>query len=354
MMLGVVLHAAAVYSPSAHWLVSDPEHDPIFGLLVDAIHVIRMPAFFWLSGYFTALALLRSRPGGYMRRRFLRIGVPLLTAWAVLNPIQLILAPDSGASIAHGPAGVPLFHLWFLVDLLVFTSLALLALPGERLLALAALLPSRGFIPLAAFFAVLAWLLSAAVRATGFSYSEPLGLTSAVRLASGLPFFAAGLLMYPRRETEDAFQSVPSYLWLATIPMLLWLKPMVEAEFDLISEPALLASIFVTFITIGSVIRCFRQLFGAISPNMRFWSDASYTVYLFHHLVVMFVALSLISLAWAAPIKFLITCTVGLALPLALHQIVVRRSILLGFLFNGKPAEFRPATQKPRHWPDIG
>jgi glucan biosynthesis protein C len=346
LMLGVALHSAAVYTPDGHWLVTDPEHDPIFGLINDAIHSFRMPAFFWLSGYFTAMAMLQSDPRGYIWRRYLRIGVPLVATWALVNPIQLMLVPAGSTMIPSGPDNVPLFHLWFLVDLLVFTSFALVAMSGGRLLSIAALLPSRGIVPLGALFALLAWFLSAAVRASGLAYDEPLGLTSAARLASGLPFFAAGLLMHPRADFTRAYMSIPGYLWIATIPVLLWLKPMAEADADVISEPAILASLFVTYITIGSVMRCLKTVLAAVSVKMRFWSDASYTVYLFHHLVVMIVAIWLIPYTWPVPIKFALVFAVGLGLPAILHQVAVRRSRVLAFLFNGKLGRSRPTTSK--------
>ena len=57
MLLGIVLHAALAFTPDV-WVVQDKERHDLFGLLVEAIHGFRMPVFFLMSGFFTAMLWL--------------------------------------------------------------------------------------------------------------------------------------------------------------------------------------------------------------------------------------------------------------------------------------------------------
>ncbi len=60
MLLGVVLHATLFLIPAAWpiqdaWAGSVPPQENPYGYLLSAIHGFRMPVFFLLSGFFTAL-----------------------------------------------------------------------------------------------------------------------------------------------------------------------------------------------------------------------------------------------------------------------------------------------------------
>jgi len=78
MSLGVLLHTANIYQPGILARLDVEEHW-LFGALSNAIHVFRMPAFFWVAGYFCAMTLARSGPSGLLESRLPRLIVPLLT-----------------------------------------------------------------------------------------------------------------------------------------------------------------------------------------------------------------------------------------------------------------------------------
>lgn len=54
MLLGIGLHAALSFVPFP-WMVQDSRQHELFGLLFFAIHGFRMPLFFVISGFFTAM-----------------------------------------------------------------------------------------------------------------------------------------------------------------------------------------------------------------------------------------------------------------------------------------------------------
>ena len=79
MLLGIVLHASLSFFPS-FWIVTDRRQDPAFGIVFSAIHGFRMPLFFVMSGFFSAMLLAQARPRGAGQAP-VPPGVPPLAGW---------------------------------------------------------------------------------------------------------------------------------------------------------------------------------------------------------------------------------------------------------------------------------
>lgn len=85
MLLGIGLHAALSFIEFP-WLMRDTQREPALAVVVLAIHGFRMPLFFFLSGYFSAM-LQRSRgTGGLLKHRAGRVLLPLLLACVTILP----------------------------------------------------------------------------------------------------------------------------------------------------------------------------------------------------------------------------------------------------------------------------
>ena len=92
MLLGIVLHGALAFIPGA-WAVTDAsvEGDGTpFALLTAAIHGFRMPVFFLMSGFFTAMLLRQRGMGALVRHRAQRILLPLVIAMFAVIPLTWI------------------------------------------------------------------------------------------------------------------------------------------------------------------------------------------------------------------------------------------------------------------------
>ncbi|WP_158238747.1 acyltransferase family protein, partial [Roseateles chitinivorans] len=130
MVLGIALHAADVFVTAGDWLVADRHRSVVFDALVALIHSFRVPGFFLLSGLLFAGSLRRHATPDLLARQLLRLGVPLLTCWLLLNGAQqALLAWQRGADPWAALEGLsaPMYHLWFLRDLLVLNLLVLAA-----------------------------------------------------------------------------------------------------------------------------------------------------------------------------------------------------------------------------------
>ena len=90
MLLGIVLHGALAFIPGA-WVVTDAsvEGDGTpFGLLTAAIHGFRMPVFFLMSGFFTAMLWRQRGLRALVRQRAQRLLLPLAIAMLTVIPLM--------------------------------------------------------------------------------------------------------------------------------------------------------------------------------------------------------------------------------------------------------------------------
>ncbi|MHC5538641.1 acyltransferase family protein, partial [Singulisphaera rosea] len=106
MLLGIVLHASLSFFPS-YWMVTDTRQNDIFGIVFSAIHGFRMPLFFVMSGYFSAMLLRRRGRGALIKHRFHRVFLPLMVGLFTIVPLTLgisTLAITSAPRKAGGTA----------------------------------------------------------------------------------------------------------------------------------------------------------------------------------------------------------------------------------------------------------
>jgi peptidoglycan/LPS O-acetylase OafA/YrhL len=89
MLLGIVLHASLSYFDSG-WAVNDGVDSGFFAVLLIAIHGFRMPLFFLLSGYFTALLVQRRGIAATAKNRLLRITIPLVIGAVTIVPLTTL------------------------------------------------------------------------------------------------------------------------------------------------------------------------------------------------------------------------------------------------------------------------
>jgi len=97
MLLGIVLHAALSFAPIP-WIVQDTRQSDFFYYLFSLIHGFRMPLFFLVSGFFTAMLWRKRGLGSLVQQRCMRILLPLLLAMATIIPVFWITIIFAGAA----------------------------------------------------------------------------------------------------------------------------------------------------------------------------------------------------------------------------------------------------------------
>lgn len=138
MFLGIYLHAAVAYSTDGGWPYRPPGQPLTHSLVwsMSLIHVFRMPTFYAMAGFFTALLIARYGFRGAALNRFKRIVVPFVVGWIVIWPITMLMVGSGLYGIdrtlkAFASGLVFKYahpqHLWFLEYLILLYLLAAIA-----------------------------------------------------------------------------------------------------------------------------------------------------------------------------------------------------------------------------------
>lgn len=110
MLLGIALHAALSFA-GGPWMVQDSRTSGVFHLLISAVHGFRMPLFFVLSGFFTAMLWRRRGLRALVNHRFKRVFLPLVLGTVTIVPLMHVIGGFAMRSAAR-EAGTGPMTLW--------------------------------------------------------------------------------------------------------------------------------------------------------------------------------------------------------------------------------------------------
>ncbi|MDN4472027.1 acyltransferase family protein [Demequina zhanjiangensis] len=346
MLFGIPYHAALAFSGQP-WLVRSEQDSAFLWFLAEFLHVWRMPAFFVIAGFFSALILRRRGPGAWFRGRLRRLGIPLVTGVLLLWPAQWWAigysrmgshegAVSYMADAAWPPSSAWTIHLWFLVNLLLYSAvLALAASPwlrrytGAVARVLVARFVARPGVCLTVFAATSVVLVT--VGLAGWEHWHLRAVTNGLVARTVLlfaPAFLLGVLLGSRDGLLDRLARIPLR---AVVPVA---AAAVGAVLAARSWPTLGSGGTVLMEgvawTVGGlgmtvlVLRVAPRLF----PRPRAWVtwlvDASLPVYLIHMPLVLVSSLLLIRAGVDGVVGWLIVVSVTLVGSLAFYEVANR------------------------------
>lgn len=349
MLAGVAFHAALAYSPLVQpfWPSADRQNSPVIDALIWLPHLVRMPLFFLVSGYFTAWLLARRGMGGLMRQRVRRILVPLLVALPMLHISMLSAIRWAASHVEHRspmlgmvqawmampdppPAPVSLGHLWFLYYLLLFTLLVWVG----RTLELGRLLDRAMSMKPGTLALALALLLVPGFALTSAPHPAPESVLPQF-WAIGVfgPFFALGYALHGRLDWLRPLASwlLPGALaCLALYAVFLWsirVDPQTTAPWHI----AILEACLTVWGTLACLIAALRWL-ERPSRLMRYFAERAYWIYLLHLPLLLAIQYALMDsdMRWTA--KLLLAITATTAVCLVSYELLVRRTPLRRFV----------------------
>ncbi len=379
MMLGVWLHMAMPYTegiPQGFW-PADETNNTLIGVSVLLIHSWRMELFFLISGFFTAMLVIRRGVKTTATHRTKRIVFPFILAMLTLG---IACSAIWGVGYAHmfggdtsqwvrgwvlggfgiGQGAVPgrLWHFWFLYTLIYFIAIGLI---GH-------LLFSR---PLARFndavsrfigWCVRSWLgmfvLAIPLGVVLVLIARPNGPDPASTLVPdyrslvyyALPFFA-GWSLYAKREAINTLAQ--RFWWPLTIATAIAFPVHIMslgATMQQIGDhpagltPAMITAcmsrgLLTVSLSLGLIGLCTLALSSPgprLARSIRYFSDSAYWVYLAHMPLVAAMSLWIFDpLDWHPLIEMLAGVTTAMLLLMGSYGIFVRYTPI-GTLLNGK------------------
>ena len=369
MLLGIVLHGATFYiaaSPPHLPLPTDASKSLAMDAIFDFIHAFRMPCFFVLAGFFTALLVEKRGVAGALRNRAARILLPFIAGLFTILPLTLLLLVDFTLSVEHGirvllpnmeqvlqlrsearakgvPDGLALLHLWFLLYLLYFYLL----IPFCRLLVrwslpiearLTRWLGSPWALPVFALLtAVTLWPYPGAQVFGDFIL---LGFSPAGFAYYGL-FFVIGYVYHHYRAPTA---KLGGYIgWCGALAALLLPLSIYASRLEYSHSAAevgyhvfaVVSHALCTWALIWLFVGCALRFFDRPTPWALYASQSAYWVYLLHMPVVGFVCWLLAPVEVHAVVKFAVVVAVTTVVCFTTYHYWVQDSWLGAFL-HGK------------------
>lgn len=366
MLLGIPFHVSLIYS-SHHWHVNSATASAGLTLFNDFIHAFRMQVFFVISGYFSYMLFQRYPVARWWKVRVWRVGIPMLTAIPLLTLPQfmMLLSVKGQKETWHQLSSYEKYnalawelisHLWFLLVLIVLTTLGMalfkrLDRKANSRLSEESRTPTLGKLSL--IFLGLGIIYSGLRRAI-FIINPALlgdGLFNFVVMQTlfYLPFFILGALIFKHELLKKLFIT-PSVG--CTLGSMLALAAYILNQrygsgdgwmFEVESCITMMMGLWM----VNVVFSLGYRLLNVQSARVTYFVNASLFLYLVHHPLTLFFGAYITPLIHSNLLGFILGLLFVIGIALVLYEIHLRIPVLK-FLFSGKPSSpVREAEKKP-------
>jgi len=362
LLLGIVFHAALAYSPffSNIWFTADPSTHGLFDYITHTLHLFRMPLFFIIAGFCSALLIVKSSNSRFLHHRSQHILLPFI----VFLPLSFAIyyhALSFGADIANPippifavfqvikEPVVSTMHLWFLWNLYQFCLI-------HWLLKTTNLLGNKfdglSVHPLF-MWVVLPIVLTLSLMGQSIPFPAPDKLTPQL-WSYGFygSFYCLGVGLYKKQQLISSYHK---YLW----PLILGVAISLTGYFSLLPAAPSLDEVIAAattgyFAAAGElhVLHVLSQGLSVIlltaitfllghrflnhkSKLSRSISNASYWIYLIHVPVLIYIQMPLINTNLPVLVKFIVSVVVTLLIGQISYLLLVKNT-WLGALLNGR------------------
>ncbi|MEM1174512.1 MAG: acyltransferase family protein [Pseudomonadota bacterium] len=311
----------------------DPSTHVGFDVMAVFLYAFAMQAFFVTAGFAAALLLERKGSTGLWRNRFSRIFVPLLVAYLLITPLMRgaydfakgVVASDSvsaGWSVFLAGEWIrwsKLYHLWFLLSLLLFTGLAVAGLSLLRRSGVAASLSAvlaKRFDGYGGMLAIA--VLAALTTIPAYIFDTGSGTHWSMQITL-FGYFVLGWFLYGQQGVLESWQTrwrLPLIAALCVLPVCAWAsRARLFDETSIDVATGVLAGISNGMLGVGmtvALIGWFTLHLDKPTNAGRVLGQASYWVYLVHFPVVVAAGGLLVVADLPAILKYLLTLAIAI------------------------------------------
>lgn len=344
-MMGVFVHTGTL------------EPSPIFRGIQFLSSVVRMEAFFIISGFMAYLMLQKYGALVTVKKRFITIGIPFIVTLVLLNPVTNYLiyvhhnAPisfasyllDGGQENAAGPL-VWHLHLWFLVSLLVYGIITpsvpyIIDISAKISLFTKVNLGSNLIFAIICVAVPIACLSSRVVYEylferlfvdTGFSFIVRSTLYY-------FPFFFLGMTLYKFPRLLKTFSNFHPIHLIFSVGILSLSILYFDDLPKLVAETIrLLSKAYIAVSLSSTLFFVFHLFLSKRNPIFRYLSDASYSVYIFHFITIYVIADIFGFVFGEGQLYLFFVVVLTFIVTLLIHHFIIQRIEILRLMFNGK------------------
>ncbi len=351
-LLVITHHTAIAYGAEGSWYFEDPGADSlvtslILTLMAAVNQSFFMGLFFLISAYFTPGSYDRKGPWRFLKDRALRLGVPLLVYFFLLNPLLIYLLRryrgDTATSVFaffrdHWLDTTGTGPLWFVLSLLLLAvTYVVIRLLSRRRSAIAWPMPSDSRI---VAFCITVGIVTFGVRLIFPTGWEVLGLQFGY-FTLYLCLFGLGLVARHSHWLEGISAQTANRWFrralftIFLLPVALMLGGALEGRIDAFAGgwtwQALSYALWEPFVCVGiclKLLQAFRDRWNRAGPLLRAAARSAYTAYILHPFFVVGSTMALVP--WAAPpaLKFAVAVPLASATCFLLSDLVRRVPVM--------------------------
>ncbi len=367
----LLFHTGMVFNPAPFYHVRNADVSFFFLILCGFIGLWHMPLFFLLAGWSAFASLATRGTNAFLKERFFRLFVPLVTGCVLLMPAIKYCELSSGLDANYSglyvaaalqesfrkviPSGLPVAapfserfleflptffttlsrftwaHLWFVAYLLTFT---ILYLPLFK-----RLLRSRewfrgGISPVWVYAPILPLAVIQVTMRARWPGLQNL-FNDWANFTYYSTFLVAGFLLarFPSLETaaQGERKRALAIALIATVVLLLGVLGVFASPAVMLAHTAIAGWCFVL-----AFLGWARRLLSFTTPTLRYLTQSAFPVYVLHQSAIVIPGYFLIQLPLGLWTKFFLLFTVSSALTLAVYHLLVRPFAVPRFLFGMK------------------
>lgn len=330
--LVVLLHLNITYGAPGDWYYNESEAGLPEIILQTMFNITNqaffMGMFFFISAFFTAASIKRKTTGKFIRDRLVRLGIPLIVFYFILNPLTNYLhlaviknEPYSFFDLLMNPRAWGFGPMWFVETLLIFTFTYLLFrklkwkirmnFPGTKKIVVAAI-----FVGLAQYI-IRIWLpVGWSLPNTGLQF--PFFVQYTFMLVFGVIAYQNNWLEKIDFKQGEQWFIFAQIMILIVLPTMLYIggkEKGIEAFVGGGTWQSLAWAIWeqvVGFALIIGLLGIAKKYFNKQGNLVRKLSDSAYGVYIIHPPVIVGLAALFVSWNINQLLKFMIVAPVAL------------------------------------------
>jgi glucan biosynthesis protein C len=344
-LLIVLLHVLQIYNPKKTWVIYTEEGMAIIPVIIDAIMLFVLPTFFIMSGYLAVMSITKMGIDKFFESKIKRILIPILMTALTFNSLQSYLLSRNGwmefnlwAYIVNGQW---ISHLWFLIDLAIFFFILYISIRFFKK-AIYKLLDVIYFYvdKLNIYFMILIIVIMVVIMLAGYSqlsvyiHNPIIGFRS---LAFYFPFFFLGGIFFNNKNIFHDFLNINIFIIILLLGTSIFLSNYFLELEGLLYK--LMYYFFDTFTYLFTSTICFYLFYKFLnfkSDILLFFANASYSIYLIHHSIVIALGLILINLNIVNISWLLLLYLLVILISVIIDYFIIQKVEILAFLFNGK------------------
>lgn len=346
-ILVVLFHASLAYIVNVDdiWFIINPQKNIIFDVYAFLFDKTVMPMLFFISGYFALSSILKRNTLSFLKRRFVRLGIPLVIGLYLGNPFSTYIINLLNNKISSNffnyyfcnyLTNIPFtLHLWFLVSLIIIIILFSIIFTFKKKMFKTnkkTNLSYKYLIFFVLFIGLVLFIENFFISDLNWVGIEGFLITQPSRFVIYISYFFLGVFAFRNKIFSKHSQSNNFLLIIVTTSVLAVLYMLFynfyHADFSNYLHLRFLDAFLWSFLglfSLLSLIKLFQKRFNYASKYGIKLSSNSYAIFIFHYPFVLTLQYILINWSISPFVKYIIVVVISISITYLISEYLLHR-----------------------------